>query len=120
MNLFDAGAQLGAPPLADHVIERLIRQERDLAELRHALDEVNHKVNSLLYSNANRTPESCGLFVPESAATLRGSWPSLVPTPHQLPPGPAGPSQIPVQDGPLDFEEFDMLGAYLHCVTSNP
>jgi len=120
MNLLDIGAQLGAPPLTDHVIKRLIRHERNLAEIKRALDEVNRKVDTLLYPNANRTPEFDDPFAPGGTTTLKESWPSLVLSPYQLSSNSTGPSQILIQDGPLDFEEFNMLGGCLHLVTSNP
>lgn len=120
MNLPGADAQPGALPLTNHVIECLIRGERNLAEIERALDEVNHEVDFLLYPDVDRTPEFHDPFTPRGTTTSKGSWPSLVHTPHQFPPTPTSPSQTLIQDGLLDFEECNMLGACLHPVTSNP
>ena len=119
MDQFSFDAQLKSSPLINDIVKRLIRYENNLAEIKHNLDEVNRKVDSLLdQPTANHTPEFNDPFSPGNIATLNGSRPSLALAPHQLPPNSVAPNQIPTQNGSAP-DEVGQISQRLNALTSS-
>jgi hypothetical protein len=119
MDQFNFDAQLKASPLINDIVKRLIRYENNLAEIKHHLDEVNRKVDSLLdQSTTNHAPEFNDPFAPGSIATLNGSRPSLALAPNQLPSNHMAPSQILAQNGSAP-DEVGQISQRLNALTSS-
>lgn len=114
-------AQPNALPLAKNIVERLTRYESNLAGIKRDLDEVNRKVDFLLRQpTTNHGPGFNGPFAPGNVTPLNGSRPPTSSTRHEFPSDVVGPNLILTQTGPLDFEEFNSLGAYPRLVDCSP
>ena len=115
MNQPSFDTQLGAPLLINKIVERLTLSEGGLAEVKRSLDEVNHKVDSLLVQSTATCAPGFNTLAPGDIATSDVSSPAFIFTPRRSPFNPSitpDSERMLWQRYPSDFEGFNSLGGF--------
>lgn len=115
MNQPSFDTQLGAPSLINKIVERLALSEGGFAEVKRSLDEVNHKIDSLLVQFAATCAPGFNALAPGNIATSGGSSPAFIFTPRWSPSNASitpDSERMLWQRDPSDFEGFNSLSGF--------
>jgi len=74
MDQFNFDAQLGTSPLINELVKRLILYESSLTEIKRTLDEVNHKVDTLLAQSTVSNAQEFDNTIASNQNLIHNGW----------------------------------------------